>query len=127
MRLLIYQYLSGASAKRISESFEVFNVQAKEAREENKSTYWKQGCHILEKSWKVLDFFCCPGKSLKVLEFCLLVLESPGKIFIKFSRNLPGHKVKFVFFMITGTLQLYKAIVEKISVVKFVQKALLYC
>ena len=86
-----------------------------------------QGCHILEKSWKVLDFFCCPGKSLKVLEFCLLVLESPGKIFIKFSRNLPGHKVKFVFFMITGTLQLYKAIVEKISVVKFVQKALLYC
>ena len=95
--------------------------------------YWKsyflgQGCHILEKSWKVLDFFCCPGKSLKVLEFCLLVLESPGKIFIKFSRNLPGHKVKlFFFFMITGTLQLYKAIVEKISVVKFVQKALLYC
>ena len=30
-----------------------------------------QGCHILEKSWKVLDFFFCPGKSLKVLEFCL--------------------------------------------------------
>ena len=49
---------------------------------------------------------------------------TPGKIFIKFSRNLPGHNVKF-FFIITGTLQLYKAIVEKISFVKFVQKALL--
>ena len=50
---------------------------------------------------------------------------TPGKIFIKFSRNLPGHNVKFVFFIITGTLRLYKAIVEKISFVKFVQKALL--
>ena len=48
-----------------------------------------------------------------------------GKIFIKFSRNLPGHNVKLFFFIITGTLQLYKAIVEKISFVKFVQKALL--
>ena len=50
---------------------------------------------------------------------------TPGKIFIKFSRNLPGHNVKLFFFIITGTLQLYKAIVEKISFVKFVQKALL--
>ena len=47
---------------------------------------------------KVLDFFCCPGKSLKVLEFCVLVLESPGKMFIKFSRDLPGQNVKFFFY-----------------------------
>ena len=50
---------------------------------------------------------------------------SAGKIYIKFSRNLPGHNVKLFFFIITGTLQLYKAIVEKIYFVKFVQKALL--
>ena len=65
--------------------------------------YYIQGCHILEKSWKVLDFFCCPGKSLKVLEFGLLVLESPGKMFLKFSRDLPAQNVKF-FFIITSTL-----------------------
>ena len=53
-------------------------------------TFDFQGCHILEKSWKVMDFFCCPGKSWKML--------------IKFSRDLPGQNVKFAFFIITGTL-----------------------
>ena len=42
---------------------------------------------------KVLDFLCCPGKSLN------FVYKS-WKIFGKFSRYLPGQNA--IFFMITG-------------------------
>ena len=60
---------------------------------------WKQGCHILEKLWKVLDFFCCPGKSLN------FVYKS-WKIFENFFNDLPGQNMNF--FTITGTLKLCK-------------------
>ena len=47
---------------------------------------------------------------------------------MKFSRDLPGQNVKFLFFVIiTGTLQFYKTIVEIVCIVKFVQEVLLYC
>ena len=52
-------------------------------------------------SWKSRGFFLL---TWKVLDFCLLVQESPGKMFIKFSRDLPGQNVKLFFFIITGTL-----------------------
>ena len=39
-------------------------------------------------SWKILDFFCCPGKSLN------FVYQS-WKIFGKFCRDLPGQNVNF--------------------------------
>ena len=53
--------------------------------------YKYQGCHILEKFLKVLDFSCCPGKSLN------FVCKS-WKMFIKFSRDLPGQNVKLFLF-----------------------------
>ena len=34
-----------------------------------------------EKSW----IFCCAGKSFKIFEFCLSVLESPGKYLESFA------------------------------------------
>ena len=40
-----------------------------------------QGCHILEKSWKVLDFFCCPGKSLNFVCKSWKVLENVYRVF----------------------------------------------
>ena len=40
-----------------------------------------QGCHILEKSWKVLDFFSCSGKSLNFVHKPWKVLENIWKVF----------------------------------------------
>ena len=47
--------------KLLLQLFQRYGVNKQTAK-----SYGSQGCHILEKSWKVLDFFCCPGKSLKV-------------------------------------------------------------
>ena len=63
----VFDYCKEGSLEKVMVLFDGF---PKDEQVQFSSFHYNQGCHILEKSWKVLDFFCCPGKSLKVLEFC---------------------------------------------------------